>query len=112
MFRFSDRENYAGLQLLKLICFDFQGGKFKLYLIPGSSVFTFDLRKLAHQISNVRGTTDFSMIPSRTFIASSNSTDEQHMIGLEREKVRNRIQYAHKTTNCQRIISIHPDGND
>ena len=53
MFRFSDRENYAGLQLLKLICFDFQGGKFKLYLIPGSSVFTFDLRKLAHQISNV-----------------------------------------------------------
>lgn len=54
MFRFSDRENYAGLQLLRLICFDFQGGKFKLYLIPGSSVFTFDLRKLAHQISNVR----------------------------------------------------------
>ena len=52
------------------------------------------------------------MIPSRTFIALSNSTDEQHMIELEREKVRNRIQYARKTTNCQRIINIHPDGND
>ena len=39
------------------ICFDFQGGKFKSYLIPGSSVFTFGLRKLAYSISNVLHTT-------------------------------------------------------
>ena len=35
------------------ICFDFQGGKFKSYLIPGSSVFTVGLRKLAYSISDV-----------------------------------------------------------
>ena len=35
------------------ICFDLQGGKFKSYLIPGSSVFTFGLTKLSHLISNV-----------------------------------------------------------
>ena len=35
------------------ICFDLQGGKFKSYLIPGSSVFTIDLWKLAYLISDV-----------------------------------------------------------
>ena len=34
-------------------CFDFQGGKFKSYLIPGSSDFTFGLRKLAHLVGAV-----------------------------------------------------------
>lgn len=37
---------------------------------------------------------------------------EQHSIALERERVRNRIQYAHNTTNSQRIINISPDGNN